>query len=93
MEHIPRSKEKIIAEMLSCLKEPHAKSQIMYRARLCSAQLVPYMRYLQEKEMIRPLGNRLWIITELGREYLDQFKVIEEIMTESLQLPKSKLPT
>jgi len=51
------------------------------------------MRYLQEKEMIRPLGNRLWIITELGREYLDQFKVIEEIMTESLQLPKSKLPT
>ena len=65
----------------------------MYRAHLCSAQLVPYMSYLEEKGLIRPVSNRLWIITELGGEYLDQFKVIEEIMTESLQLPKSKLPT
>lgn len=85
-----RSKEEIIANILTAVNEPVNITMIMYEARLSYAQLKMYIKYLEEKELIHKTQDRRWIVTDIGRVYLNQYEALTKILnSEPLVISQS----
>ena len=85
-----RSKEEIIAAILTATNEPVNRTLIMYKARLSYTQLMAYTRYLEEKLLIHKTQTGLWIVTDIGRAYLDQYQALTRILeSEPLVISQS----
>ena len=85
-----RSKEEIIAAILTAANEPVNRTLIMYKARLSHTQLMAYTRYLEEKLLIHKTQTGLWIVTDIGRVYLNQYHAIVRILeSEPLVISQS----
>lgn len=75
-----RSREEIIAKILSNVQEPTLKTMIMYKANLSFDQLKMYTEYLQQKQLIHKMENGLWVITDNGRTFLRHYQTLAEII-------------
>ena len=85
-----RSKEEIIAAILTATNEPVNRTLIMYKARLSYTQMMVYTRYLEEKLLIHKTQTGLWIVTDIGRAYLDQYQALTRILeSEPLVISQS----
>lgn len=81
-----RSKEEIIADILTAANEATNSTAIMYKAHLSFTQLKMYMRYLEAKELLHKTEDGRWIVTDIGKVYLNQFEALTKIMEESSPL-------
>ena len=75
-----RSRQKIIADILSSVQEPVLKTMIMYKAKLSYEQLKVYTEYLQEKRLIQRTENNLWAISDKGRMFLRNYQSVVELI-------------
>ncbi|MFW9909170.1 MAG: winged helix-turn-helix domain-containing protein [Candidatus Thorarchaeota archaeon] len=80
-----RSKVRILADMLRAIQsegeEGAGPTKILYAANLSHDRLTQYVDELLEKELIRELHegeNRVYALTEKGREFLSEYKKIEK---------------
>lgn len=78
-----RSKVRILADMMRAIQnegEPCGPTKILYGANLSHDRLTQYLEELLEKELINEVddsGNRLYTLTEKGRNFLREFSRIE----------------
>jgi len=80
-----RSKMRILADMMRAIQsegeEGAGPTKILYAANLSHDRLTQYLDELIEKELIREANpqsdNRIYILTEKGREFLREFVRIE----------------
>ena len=79
-----RSREEIIAEILSTLMEPQIKTMIMYKSKLSYSQLKFYHRLLLDKGLIREESGK-WVITEKGISYLKAYDVICQLLKNQIE--------
>jgi predicted transcriptional regulator len=87
-----RSREEIIAEILTTLLEPQIKTMIMYKSKLSYSQLKFYHRLLLDKGLIREDSGK-WVITEKGISYLRAYDVIHQLLnsTSAQQLAEPRI--
>ena len=80
-----RSKMRILADMMRAIQsegeEGAGPTKILYAANLSHDRLTQYVDELIEKELIKETNpqndNRIYILTEKGREFLREFVRIE----------------
>ncbi|MHA1138307.1 MAG: winged helix-turn-helix domain-containing protein [Candidatus Thorarchaeota archaeon] len=78
-----RSKMRILADMMRAIQseEGAGPTKILYAANLSHDRLKQYIDELLEKELIREQepesNNRVYFLTEKGREFLREFVRIE----------------
>ncbi|MFX1559616.1 MAG: winged helix-turn-helix domain-containing protein [Promethearchaeota archaeon] len=80
-----RSKMRILADMMRAIQsegeEGLGPTKILYAANLSHDRLTQYLEELIEKELIREVNpesdNRIYLLTEKGREFLREFIRIE----------------
>ena len=73
-----RSRLEIIADVLSVARGGAKKTQIMYQANLSYKLLVRYLRYVMEAGLLASGSDDSYVLTEKGREFLDQYKGYSE---------------
>jgi len=76
---ITRSREMIVTDMLKAALEPIRKTHIMYKANLSYDQLVQYIQYLAVRQLVETRDG-LWVTTSKGREYLQHYQMIEQVI-------------
>jgi predicted transcriptional regulator len=74
-----RSRNEIIAEMLSTVQTPSRKTAVMYSARLSYTQLKYYQKLLLNGGLVTQTTGK-WVITEKGKAFLKAYLVAEEIL-------------
>lgn len=72
-----RSRDGIIADLLSGAKEPVGKTALMYGACISFAQLNIYLNYLVERRLIESEGRK-WVITDNGKIFLSNYQLVVE---------------
>jgi predicted transcriptional regulator len=80
-----RSKMRILADMMRAIQsegeEGAGPTKILYAANLSHDRLTQYLDELIEKELIREVNpesdNRIYFLTEKGREFLREFVRME----------------
>ena len=80
-----RSKMRILADMMRAIQsegeEGAGPTKILYAANLSHDRLTQYLEELIEKELIKEMNpesdNRIYLLTEKGREFLREFIRIE----------------
>ncbi|MFW9849025.1 MAG: winged helix-turn-helix domain-containing protein [Candidatus Thorarchaeota archaeon] len=80
-----RSKVRILADMMRAIQsegeDGAGPTKILYAANLSHDRLTQYLDELIEKELIQTIeedeNNRLYLLTEKGREFLNEYKKIE----------------
>ena len=80
-----RSKMRILADMMRAIKsegeEGAGPTKILYAANLSHDRLTQYLEELVEKDLIgeaEPMSdNRIYLLTEKGREFLKEFVRME----------------
>jgi len=80
-----RSKMRILADMMRAIQsegeEGAGPTKILYAANLSHDRLTQYLEELLEKELIKEANpeseNRVYLLTEKGREFLREFVRIE----------------
>ncbi len=80
-----RSKMRILADMMRAIQsegeEGAGPTKILYAANLSHDRLTQYLEELVEKDLIReaePMSdNRIYMLTEKGREFLKEFVRME----------------
>ena len=75
-----RSREEILADMLSVAIEPVNKTAIMYKAKLSYEQLKDYLSYMVDRQMIETTKEGTWATTEKGKTYLASYQLIVQII-------------
>ena len=86
-----RSRIEIAADILDLACSPCKPTAIMYRANLSYDQLKAYLAFLVEKKWItRQAGD--WITTEGGREYLQAYLKLKEILERELKTEVTLTP-
>ena len=79
-----RSREDIVASILEIVLSPEKQTIIMYKANLSFSQLKSYMRLVQKTGLAERIGeDRLWMITDKGREYLQIYGELKRLMEPS----------
>ncbi len=80
-----RSKMRILADMMRTIQsegeEGAGPTKILYSANLSHDRLTQYLEELVDKELIREIdvgGNRVYVLTEKGREFLREFVKMEK---------------
>ncbi|MFQ5831401.1 MAG: winged helix-turn-helix domain-containing protein [Candidatus Thorarchaeota archaeon] len=80
-----RSKMRILADMMRTIQseseEGAGPTKILYSANLSHDRLTQYLGELVDKELIREIdvgGNRVYVLTEKGREFLREFVKMEK---------------
>ena len=76
-----RSKMRILADMMRAIQsegeEGAGPTKILYAANLSHDRLTQYLDELIEKDLIREVSpesdNRIYLLTEKGREFLKEF--------------------
>jgi predicted transcriptional regulator len=77
---VNRSREEILADMLSVAIEPVNKTAIMYKAKLSYEQLKDYLSYMVDRQMIETTKEGTWATTEKGKTYLASYQLIVRII-------------
>jgi predicted transcriptional regulator len=72
-----RSRDGIIADLLSRAKEPVGKTALMYGACISFTQLNVYLNYLIERQLIESEGGT-WVITDNGKIFLSNYQLVAE---------------
>jgi len=80
-----RSKMRILADMMRAIQsegeEGAGPTKILYAANLSHDRLTQYLDELIEKDLIKEMSpdneNRVYMLTEKGREFLREFQRIE----------------
>ncbi len=80
-----RSKVRILADMMRAIQsegeDGAGPTKILYAANLSHDRLTQYLEELVGKELIRETdedeNNRSYLLTEKGREFLNEYKKIE----------------
>jgi predicted transcriptional regulator len=75
-----RSREQIIANILSAVNTPIKRTHIMYHANLSFDQLKIYMDYLHNKKLIQQTEDDLWEITDAGRAFVGQYQLLAAML-------------
>ena len=75
-----RSREQIIANILSAVNTPIKRTHIMYHANLSFDQLKIYMDYLHNKKLIQQTEVDLWEITNAGRAIVSQYQLLAAML-------------
>ncbi len=79
-----RSRSDIIASILETTKQGATKTRIMYQSYLSYSQVVSYVKFLQENELIRyEEGKQVFRTTEKGYKLLNLSNEISDIMETS----------
>ncbi|MFW9864249.1 MAG: winged helix-turn-helix domain-containing protein, partial [Candidatus Thorarchaeota archaeon] len=81
-----RSKMRILADMMRAIQsegeDGAGPTKILYAANLSHDRLTQYLDELEEKELIKKTGdgesNRVYRLTEKGREFLGEFVKMEK---------------
>jgi len=81
-----RSKMRILADMMRAIQnegeDGAGPTKILYAANLSHDRLTQYLDELVEKELIKETGNgesnRVYHLTEKGREFLSEFVKMEK---------------
>ena len=81
-----RSKMRILADMMRAIQsegeDGAGPTKILYAANLSHDRLTQYLDELEEKELIKQIGdsesNRVYRLTEKGREFLSEFVKMEK---------------
>ena len=77
-----RSREKIVASILTAIASAPSvrKTLIMYQAALSFSQLQIYLPYAEQLGLIRMTDDREWTITARGRQYLEAYDTMQQLM-------------
>jgi len=75
-----RSREQIIANILSAANTPIKRTHIMYHANLSFDQLKIYIEYLDSRKFIRKKEDDLWEITDAGRAFVSQYHLLAAML-------------
>ena len=87
-----RGRIEIMADILNLSTVGIKKTHIMYRANLSYEQVLYYLGELQDKRLLEQRiedGTTVFGTTEKGREFLDHFSNMSELMT---QYPETEAP-
>lgn len=75
-----RSRNEIANMMLESARNGATKTKIMYKAYLSYSQLVEYMKYLQQNDLLRyEEGTQLYKPTEKGLKFLNLLEEMSEM--------------
>jgi predicted transcriptional regulator len=85
-----RSREQLLADILTATQEPQPITVVMYGARLSYAQLLRHMKFLENKGMIQKTKESKWGITDSGRYYLRLFEKIVGILERPFVIVKGQ---
>lgn len=78
-----RSRTDIINMVLESARDGATKTKIMYRAYLSYAQLIEYVKFLQENDLLTcEEGMRLYRVTEKGLKFLNTSNELNELITQ-----------
>ena len=81
-----RSRTEITTMILESARTGATKSKIMYNAYISYAQLIEYLKFLQEGNLLAyEQGTQLYRVTEKGFRFLSTSYELNELM-----IPKSK---
>ena len=81
-----RSRTEITTMILDSARTGATKSKIMYNAYISYAQLIEYLKFLQEGDLLAyEQGTQLYRVTEKGFRFLSTSYELNELM-----IPKSK---
>lgn len=76
-----RSRIDIVTAMLESTRNGSTKTKIMYRAYLSYSQLVEYLRYLEQNELLKyEEGTQLYRPTEKGFRFLKASDDMNELI-------------
>lgn len=85
-----RDKMKIIVKILSVIEEhndqhdePAGKTRIVYGANTNFERAETYLGNLVKKGLVEKKGKTSYVITEEGREFLKQYKLLENLLNLS----------
>ncbi len=81
-ENNRRGPEEIKADLLNAASSFMQKTAIMSRCNLSFAQIEKYTRILKSKDLMsteKNNGKQIFIITERGKRWLEQFRKLREI--------------
>lgn len=85
-----RGKVEIIAEILTNVRKPAKKTQIMYECNLSFRQLKEYLSFMGRRGLVRANaeeGTVTYKITDAGRSFLDSYsKMARLLQTQKLKL-------
>lgn len=75
-----RSEEEIVADILASISNGNRKTRIMYGANLSYALTIKYLRKLLDCKLIRYKNEqRRYLLTEMGRRYLEEYSEYKNI--------------
>jgi predicted transcriptional regulator len=75
----------IIAEILNASRKGLTKTQIMYKAGLSFIQVVPYLSFLLELDLLEKMSineKTIYKTTQKGVEFLKKYKEINELLKQ-----------
>ena len=83
-----RSQEDIVSSILHNLSEygPQKKTWIMYSSMLSWYQLLQYMKYCIDHDMIKSFKDDMYSITKNGEEYLNKYDQLKEFVTKKKEV-------
>ncbi|HJW19486.1 MAG TPA: DUF4364 family protein [Candidatus Nitrosotalea sp.] len=80
-----RSRTDIVAMILQSAHNGVTKTKIMYKAYLSYTQVKEYLAFLQDNHLIKyEEGNQIYRITDKGRNFLDAYDKINELITSKV---------
>lgn len=80
-----RTKEELIASILDGAKNGATKTKIMYSAYLSYDQLLKYMDYALQCELIILNGDNIYSITAKGKVFLKNFQELQKMESNVVQ--------
>ena len=75
-----RSREQVLADILTAAREATTKTSIMYSARISYVQLLTHTKFLENQGMIKETKGGKWAVTDVGRDYLNYFEKITSLL-------------
>ncbi len=86
IEKTRRDQVTILSDLLMILREPTKLTHVLYRSGMSYTQLIKYLRYLQELEMISEKKKpfRAFVITEKGNVFMNLIRKKDELGYDSL---------
>ena len=76
-----RSRTDIISMILEAARSGSTRTRIMYKAYLSYAQVLQYLKFLQEQDLVTyEKDKQLYRLTEKGLKYLDKSNKLNELM-------------
>jgi predicted transcriptional regulator len=88
-----RTKNEILADILSRLREPVLITHVMYGANLSYAQIQRYIRMPEEKNVAQKNSDNKWVLTEKGRSTYELLQTSRALNDEIERVIDYEQPT